>query len=282
MSKGKFSRLSKKTRKIWETNARFWDRRMGDEGNEFHRIIVEPATLRLLNLKRSESVLDIACGNGQFARKMAKLGARVVAFDFCEQFIKRAKSRKYAKRISYHVIDATDRKQLSSLETHGFDAAVCTMALMDMADIEPLMETLPTLLKADGRFVFSLMHPCFNAIGMDHVVEFSETESGAISKELSIKVKEYGASTAKKGLGIIGQPVEQYYFHRSLTVLFNTCFDAGFVLDRLEEPVFPEPLNPDKAWSWSQCRTIPPVLLARMRRASHSTQGEVGPHRGNR
>jgi 2-polyprenyl-3-methyl-5-hydroxy-6-metoxy-1,4-benzoquinol methylase len=265
MGKGKFSKLNKKAKKIWETNASFWDKRMGAEGNEWHRMLVEPATLRLLNLKKGERVLDIGCGNGQLARRMVQLGVRVIAFDFCVPFIKIAKSRKYGKKIDYRTIDATKQRDLLSLGKHAYDAAVCTMALMDMANIEPLLTVLPSLLKAEGRFVFSVMHPCFNAVGMDHVVEFRETKTGAVSKELSIKVKEYSDPCARKGLGIIGQPVEQYYFHRPLNVLLNACFDAGFVLDRIEEPTFAEPLNPDKAWSWSQCNSIPPVLVARMR-----------------
>jgi 2-polyprenyl-3-methyl-5-hydroxy-6-metoxy-1,4-benzoquinol methylase len=238
---------------------------MGDRGNEWHRILIEPVTLRLLNLKKGEHVLDIACGNGQLARRMTQLGGRVVAFDFSSSFIKIARSRKFGKKIDYQVIDATDRTQLSSLGEHTFDAAVCTMALMDMSNVEPLLTTLPLLLREGGRFVFSVMHPCFNAVGMNHVMELEETDEGAISKQLSIKVTEYGTPTAKKGLGIIGQPEAQYYFHRPLNVLFNACFDAGFVLDRLEEPTFAEPLDPGKAWSWSQCNKIPPVLIARMR-----------------
>jgi 2-polyprenyl-3-methyl-5-hydroxy-6-metoxy-1,4-benzoquinol methylase len=265
MSKGKLNRLNKKAQKIWEANAAFWDKKMGDKGNEWHRMLIEPVTLRLLNLKKGERVLDIACGNGQLARRMTRQGVRVVAFDFCEQFIKIAKSRKFGKKVDYRTIDATKKRDLLALGKHVYDAAVCTMALMDMANIEPLLFTLPLLLKKEGRFVFSVIHPCFNAVGMSHVVEFDETEKGTITKKLSIKVKEYSLPTARKGLGIIGQPLEQYYFHRPLNVLFNLCFDAGFVLDRLEEPTFKKPLDPDKAWSWSECNKIPPVLVARMR-----------------
>lgn len=265
MGKGTFERLNRKAQKIWETNAAFWDRRMGDQGNEWHRMLIEPVTLRLLDLKKDDRVLDIACGNGQLARSMARMGVRVVAFDFSASFIRIAKKRKYGKKIDYRVIDATDRRQLSSLGKHVFDAAVCTMALMDIAHIEPLLATLPSLLKRGGCFVFSVMHPCFNTVGMNHIVEFQETDRGTVTKQLSIKVTEYSNAAAKKGLGIIGQPVEQYYFHRPLNVLFNACFDAGFVLDRLEEPTFAEPLDPEKAWSWSQCNRIPPVLVARMR-----------------
>jgi hypothetical protein len=40
-----------------------------------------------------------------------------------------------------------------------FDAAVCNMAFMDMACIEPLLGVLPALLAPAARFVFSVILP---------------------------------------------------------------------------------------------------------------------------
>ena len=73
--------LNRETQQIWDANARFWDARFG-EGNDFQRTLIGPATERLLALQPGELVLDAACGNGAFSRRMAELGARVVAFDF--------------------------------------------------------------------------------------------------------------------------------------------------------------------------------------------------------
>jgi len=75
---GEFPELNEAVREIWNRNADFWNQRMG-EGNEFHRVLIGPAQERLLDLRPGESVLDIACGNGQFARRLAGLGAEVLA-----------------------------------------------------------------------------------------------------------------------------------------------------------------------------------------------------------
>ena len=61
--------------------------------------------------------------------------------------------------VDYRVIDAVDSEALLSLGGTRFDAAVCSMALMDMSDIAPLIGALPALLKPGGRFVFTVMHP---------------------------------------------------------------------------------------------------------------------------
>jgi 2-polyprenyl-3-methyl-5-hydroxy-6-metoxy-1,4-benzoquinol methylase len=58
----------------WEINADFWDAKMGDESNFFHRSIVRPDTETLLNIKTGDYVLDIACGNGNFSQRLAEKG----------------------------------------------------------------------------------------------------------------------------------------------------------------------------------------------------------------
>jgi len=63
------------------------------EGHDFQRILLAPTIEQLLKLRKDELVLEIACGNGNFARRMAQLGARVVTFDFREEFIQRARAR---------------------------------------------------------------------------------------------------------------------------------------------------------------------------------------------
>ena len=70
--------LTRETQQIWDGKAAFWDEQMG-EGNAFHRVLVGPSVERLLAPQAGELILDIACGNGQFARRLAALGTSVVA-----------------------------------------------------------------------------------------------------------------------------------------------------------------------------------------------------------
>jgi 2-polyprenyl-3-methyl-5-hydroxy-6-metoxy-1,4-benzoquinol methylase len=257
--------LNKKTQDAWNQNAEFWDVKMG-EGNQFQRILVAPATERLLELKPGEQVLEIACGNGVFARRLAQLGAQVMATDFSHNLLGQAKKRttEYDNSIEYRFIDATDEEQLLALGERRFDAAVCNMAIMDIATIEPLMSALSHLLKVNGRFIFSVMHPCFNnpkvKLGMEE-----EDRDGEIITEYFVKSAKYIDIPPQKGLAIFGQPVPHYYFHRPLNVLFKTCFQAGFVIDGLEEPTFRPEDSSIRMFSWTNFKDIPPVLVVRMR-----------------
>lgn len=265
MTKAEKDGLGEEVREIWEHNAAFWDDYFG-EGNQFQRLLIGPATDDLLQVRPGEHILDVACGNGHYARRMAERGATVVACDVSPTFIKRARARSvdFSDQITYRMIDVTDARQLLSLGELEFDAAVCTMALMDMVTIEPLMATLRKLLKPGGRFVFSVIHPCFNNNGMVKVVEETDV-GGELVTRYAVKVHAYKNVSAEKGLGIIGQPKAQYYFHRPLGELLQTGFDAGFVLDGLEEPAFDETADPSRPFSWENFTEIPPVLVARLR-----------------
>ncbi len=259
--------LLQETQAIWDQNAPFWDAKSGDAGLSMQRTLIAPSTERLLALQPDERVLDVACGNGAFARRMAALGARVVACDFAPTFIARAQARTPSERIEYRVVDATDEGALLALGAQTFDAAVCTMGLMDMPEIDPLLRALAQLLTPRGRFVFSIMHPCFNSPqGLTKVIE-EEDRAGELIATYAIKISQYATPTTHKGLGIIGQPAAQYYFHRPLNQVFGACFRAGFALDALEEPTYAPHAPANRPSSWENYPEIPPVLIARLRRA---------------
>ena len=63
------------------------------------------------------------------------------------------------------------------------------------------------------------------------------------------------------------QPEPQLIFHRPLQMLFNAGFEAGFVIDKMEERAFPADHPAGKnPLSWgANFSQIPPVLVVRMR-----------------
>jgi len=253
------------THSAWNTNAPFWDEKMG-EGNDFVNILEWPAILRLLDPQPSQCILDIATGNGLTARRLAALGVRVTAFDFSAELIKLAQERPESTvPITYHVLDATDETALLALGNHIFESAMCNMALFDMADIGPLFHSLPKLLKPGGIFVFTLTHPAFNNASSIHVAEEMNDE-GEIKTVYSVKISRYLTPYQYHGLAIRGQPVPQLYFERPLQFYFNIGFRNGFVLDGFEEHAFPPGTPQKNPLSWGgNFSEIPPVLVVRMR-----------------
>ena len=253
--------MNDEVRNRWNANAEFWDSRMG-EGNNFHRKLIEPTQLKLLNIVAGMKILDVACGNGQFARKMASLGARVTAVDFSEKFIAIAASKE-TKNVDYRVVDAASEADLDKLPAHNYDAVVCTMALMDMSDIGVFVRRAPRLLKRGGLFVFSVLHPCFNS-GASTLVHEMDDLSGENENWYCVKVRDYLVETERLGIGMIGQPESQYYFHRPVSTLLQVFFNNGFVLDAFEEPSFKDIGDSERIFD-NVYKNIPPALVCRLR-----------------
>ena len=78
--------------------------------------------------------------------------------------------------LDLHEVDATGEEALVALGEGQFDAVVSNMALMDMAEVEPLMRVATRLLRPGGRFVFSISHPVFNSGHWQWVHEAASTE----------------------------------------------------------------------------------------------------------
>ena len=172
-------------------------------------------------------------GQEIFLKKLAENGAYVVAFDFSEKMIEHARRRRQNcyNNVEFHVCDATQYDDIIALkDKRYFDKAVANMAIMDIAVIEPLFRAMSVVLKPGGVFVFSLHHPCF------------------------IKPEGYYLTPfIHEGEGIIGQPVKQLYYHRSLQDLMHLFFHTGFVIDGF----FEEP-DDDKE--------IPAIIIVRLRK----------------
>lgn len=250
--------------RAWDAKAAYWDERMGD-GNDFQLELIGPAVERLLAVQPGERILDVACGNGVSSRRLAALGASVVAIDISANFLELARARSLVTPdgIDYRLVDAADEAQLLALGQGRFDAILCNMALMDMPDIAPLAVAARRLLTPRGRFVFSIQHPAFNSNATRLCAESVTRDDGDEVALHSVRITNYLTTPPGKGTGMLGEPEHHWYFHRPLHALFDEYFRAGFVLDGLEEPGFADSGTSERVLSWSNVPDIPPVLAAR-------------------
>src|SRR3954469_2782132 len=112
----------------WGDVADWYDKLVGESGSEYHRHVVLPGVMRLLNPQPSQKVIDIACGQGVLCRLLRERGAEVSGIDAAESLIKIARERGPAD-IRYQVGDA---RELSSLPENHFDAAACVLAIQNI------------------------------------------------------------------------------------------------------------------------------------------------------
>ncbi|MEW6051508.1 MAG: class I SAM-dependent methyltransferase [Candidatus Zixiibacteriota bacterium] len=109
--------------------------------------------LLLPNLPSAASILDLCCGTGQLAARLAERGFRVVGVDISEEMLSFA--RVNAPAILFHRADA---RSFSLDDT--FDAAVSTYDslnhLLTIEDIRKTFENVSRLLNPGAPFLFDL------------------------------------------------------------------------------------------------------------------------------
>ncbi|MFQ6012694.1 MAG: class I SAM-dependent methyltransferase [Thermoplasmata archaeon] len=220
----------------WEELADSWDAAQGDDGDLWHRTLIDPTFLEVVGDVHDQRVLDMGCGNGYIARKLVRGGADVTGIDASASIIAHAQRRETEAPlgIKYHVADAA---HLDRWEDASFDTVVANMSLMDIEDAEGAIREAARLLGPLGRFVASLSHPCFDlgnrsAWDVERVVEPTR-----IRTTIWRKVSRYREPFHDR-VPWVGPdyPFQTVYYHRPLSWYFRTLHGAGLVVRRLEEP----------------------------------------------
>lgn len=218
----------------WDTMAAWLDEKHKDEGDLWHRALIDPPLLRLLGAVAGTRVLELACGNGYLARKLARLGAHVTAIDASASLIALAQQREARDRlgISYHVADGA---HLGMLQDAAFDVVVCHMALMDIGDAEGAIRQAARVLKTGGQFVASLSHPCFDVPNASAWVvermDFAVTVWRKVSRYREV-FQGWCPWRLPESQGYHQTPA----YHRPLSWYFRAFRNAGLMVTALEEP----------------------------------------------
>ena len=122
--------------------------------------LVDPVLTELVGDVAGREVLSLACGQGQDARLLAHLGAAVTGVDVSEEMLRHARRHEADGRsgITYVQGDAQD---LGTFADRSFDGVVCHMALMDIPGLAATIGSVARVLRQEGWFVFSIVHPCY-------------------------------------------------------------------------------------------------------------------------
>ncbi len=217
----------------WDEMASWWDEKQGDEGDLWHRALIDPPLISLAGEVYGLHILDLACGNGYLSRRFARQGAIVTAVDANEPLIERVRLREEqeALGISYHLADASN---LNMLEDGMVDLVICNMALMDIENAEGAIKEVSRVLKPRGRLVASISHPCFdkmNTSGWD--IEFIYPTTTIWRK--MCRYREITADDVP-WLNVPGNVVNTRTYHRPLSWYFRALRASGMLVAAFEEP----------------------------------------------
>ena len=200
-----------------------------------------PATLSLLPDVKGKRVLDAGCGPGVYAEWLADHGAEVVAFDVSAKMIRLAKQRLGAKA---KVLQADLGQPLDFLKDSSFDLVLSALALDYVRDWDKTFKEFYRVLRQPGRLVFSISHP---------FAEFILHGAGSYFETELVDSEWTG----------FGTPVRVPSYRRPLGAMINPLLEAGFVLERILEPIPTERFKQEAPLYYEELSRRPGFLCAR-------------------
>lgn len=192
---------------------------------------------------RGQRVLDLGCGDGWFSGLAQAAGAAVIGIDGSDGLLVIA-------RQAHPAIDFQQRDLAQGLppQLGQFDCIVSTMVFMDIPDLTKLFGDLHAALAANGRLVFTILHPCFFGYKRHY---------DATTGEWYRKITNYRAPQTWRVESFGGHN----HYHRNLTYYTELLRTNGMAITRLYEPEWDPGPDPADAY----IRQWPIVLLVEAR-----------------
>ena len=211
----------------WSPVAKWYSGIVGEGGHYFHEHVILPRLKSLLDPRGGESVLDVGCGQGVYARTLPH-NVDYTGIDISKELIVEAKKLTKNSRQVYYVADVTKGIPVPA---SSFDHAVCLLAIQNTKDGSLLIEHVSHSLKAGGDFVLVLNHPCFriprqSSWGVDPANKLEYRRINRYLSPLEIPIN------AHPGLA---DSVLTWTYHEPLSYYVRALKAANFVLTDLEE-----------------------------------------------
>lgn len=251
----------------WDGNARAWAEDVRAGHDRYREIYTWPAFLSFLPEIDGLEILDLGCGEGENARRLARAGARLTGIDLSAEMVAHARAAEASDPlgIAYDIGSFSD---LSPYDEGSFDACISTMALMDGPDIQGAMRAAHRVLRPGGWIAFSVLHPCF----MTPLLRWPSREYG---HETHLEIGDYFAdaiddehwrfSKAKRDEPAVTLFRVPRFAHR-LEDYLNAVTESGLMLERVGEPRPTEQMAEEFPWLRRYRRHAPMILMIRARR----------------
>lgn len=205
-----------------------------------------PATLSLLPDVGGKRVLDAGCGPGVYAEWLVEHGAQVVAFDANQKMVDLARVRLGDKA---RVLQANLERPLDLLRDDSFDIVISPLVMDYVKDWETVLLEFHRVLREGGWLVFSIEHPY--AKYDDH---------REMSNYFEVEAVEY----EWRGFG---EAVRVPSYRRPLSEVINPLIRAGFIVERILEPIPTEEFKQKAPEDYEELSRSPGFMCIRASKA---------------
>jgi SAM-dependent methyltransferase len=214
----------------------------------YNALYERPAMLSMLPSVHGLRILDAGCGSGWYSERLLERGAIVEAIDASEAMVAYARSRfenlspYMSERIHVQRADLGDRLPFDS---ESFDGAVSPLVLHYLADWRPALGEIRRVLRDDGWLLFSTHHPAADAALFKPANYFAT--------ELVHDHWDWAGDVS--------------FYRRSLTEIFRSLRDTGFVITNFVEPHPTEELRATRPDSYESLMALPQFVIVEAKKA---------------
>lgn len=175
-----------------------------------------PTILQMAGELDGRHVLDVGCAAGALSAAMVERGASVLGIDINQALLARARQR-LGDRARFAVADLSE--PLDFLSAASFDVVTASLVLHYLRDWGPPLRELRRVLRPGGALLVSTHHPLQD-------VEIAEPPAPYFETTLL-------TDTWRKG----GRDFKVRFYHRPLSAIVDALADAGFLIERIAEPI---------------------------------------------
>jgi ubiquinone/menaquinone biosynthesis C-methylase UbiE len=204
-------------------------------GDTVREQLINPDIFALLGNLQGKDVLDAGCGEGYLARLIKSQGARtVVGIDYCKPLLRRALTieTQYPQSINFlHM----DYQHMHALGDNSFDYVVSNMVLMDIPDYVAAIRETSRVLRPEGVFVCSIIHPCFITPDSNWCQCEADKNVWHVNKYFDRLCHEQIFPAATKAYRFTAADNPPYIFHRPLADYVGALVKQGFAVTGLKE-----------------------------------------------
>lgn len=209
-------------------NQAFFDgyRKLRENPGAANSIVEKPALFSLLPNLTDKTVLDLGCGYGENCKEFAKKGARkVVGVDISEKMLDVANAERMHENVSFMRMSMND---LSGIHD-TYDVVLSSLAVHYIEDFDSLLQSIYRVLNDKGFLIFSQEHPFTTALINNEY--WSKDPDGSI---LHYNLTNYSVPGERRTYWFVENVLK---YHRSFSSIINSLIQAGFVIEKVLEPV---------------------------------------------
>lgn len=218
-------RMNFKPSSSWNRVSKWYSKITKGEGHFYHKTVIIPKLLKILNLRDNSSVLDIGCGSGILGRSINK-NIKYLGIDLSKNLIDQARKEDKSRMHEYRNMDAQNFKLDSK-----FSDIVFVLSFQNIENGEEAIKSAVNHLDNGGRVHLILNHPAFR---------IPRQTSWEIDQKTKLEYRRVNMYMSKIKIPINMNPSDKnseytWSYHLPIFEISKYLTSNGLLIERIEE-----------------------------------------------